>query len=85
MAKSKVLITQTDTDPAEDGIDEDGDQTVPPEEQLFLLPGGWNPFSTTNGDGDLITPEEEAVLNDPAFSFGWNEKLGRWIDGPSEM
>ena len=58
MAKKEVAPRTPSWD---DALDTDGDMTVPVEEQAFLLPDDWDPFTHTDGrdlDDPIIEDED---------------------------
>ena len=58
MAKKQASPRQPDWN---DALDTDGDMTVPVEEQAFLLPDDWDPFTHTDGrdpDDPIIEDED---------------------------
>lgn len=76
----------------DEALDVDGNPTVPMEDQAFLLPDDWDPSTTTDGREDLIEAQPGSgsdadgdLVDGDVVSYGWNEKLGRWIEAPSGM
>ena len=87
MEQQSMAKKQTRTDATtytwDDALDEDGNETVPMEEQAFLLPDDWDPSTDTNGGIGLdeLYPNGVPPANDTT-EYGWNEKQNRWIDPP---